>query len=136
MAMLNITLRRTGDRLLQFTGQVVATVSSRNIAGKDNDCWHEIELFLTPGGQFVVAVGYRSGRSGEMPHDEAVVLETENEVAEYLKTGVDPTEHLVIHQPDSRPDEDGERFRKDLIARYRAAVSRILGSLSPEKLET
>jgi hypothetical protein len=136
MAMLNITLRRTGDRLLQFTGQVIATVSSRNIAGTESDCWHEVELYITAGGKYVVAVGYRTGRNGELPNDEAVVLDTEDDVAEYLKNDIDPTEHLAFHQPDLQPREDGERIRKDLTVRYRAAVSRILGSVGPEKIET
>jgi hypothetical protein len=134
MAMLNITVRRTGDRLLQFTGQVIATVSSRNIAGTESDCWHELGLYLTAGGQYVVAVGYRTGRNGELSHDEAIVLETEEEVSEFLKNGIDAGEHLGVHQQASRTEENVERIRKDLIARYQAAVSRILGSLRPEKI--
>jgi len=136
MAMLNITLRRTGDRLLQFTGQVIATVSSRNIAGTESDCWHEVELYVTAGGKYVVAVGYRTRRNGELPNDEAVVLDTEDDVAEYLKNGVAPIEHLAFHQPGLQRGEDVERIRKDLIARYRAAVSRLLGTVEPEKIET
>ncbi len=131
MVMININLRRTGDRLLQFTGQIISMVSAREITGRESERWHEIELYLTAGGKYVVAVGYKTRREGELPHDSAVVLDTEDDVAEYLKNGIDPTEHLAVRSA----DDDMEKIRIDLTARYRAAVSRILNSLSPEKLE-
>ncbi len=134
MAMLNITVRRTGDRLLQFIGQVIAMVSSRNITGMESERWHEIGLYITLGGQYVVAVSYKTRCLGELSHDEAVILDTEDAVAAYLKD-VDPTEHLAVHQAELPPDENLEGISKDLVARYRAAVSRILACLSPERIE-
>ncbi len=131
MVMININLRRTGDRLLQFTGQIICMVSTREMTAMESERWHEIELYLTAGGKYVVAIGYRTRREGELPHDSAVILDTENDVAEYLKNGIDPTDYFA----GGPADDDIEKIKKDLTVRYRAAVSRVLNSLSPEKLE-
>lgn len=131
MAMTNINLRRTGDRLLQFTGQILCMVSTKEMTTSESGRWHEIELYLTAGGKYVVAVGYRTLHEGELPDDSAVVLDTENDVAEFLKNGIDPAAHLT----GLPADDDMEKIKTDLAARYRAAVSRVLNSLGPEKLE-
>ena len=49
MAMINIKLRRTGDRLIQSTGQIISMISTRKITDIESECWHEIELYLTAG---------------------------------------------------------------------------------------
>jgi hypothetical protein len=72
MAMVNINLRRTGDRLLQFTGQIITMASTRKITGMESERWLEIELYLTVGNKYVVAVSYKTRCKGELSHDTAV----------------------------------------------------------------
>jgi hypothetical protein len=44
-------LERTGDALVQFTGQLIAQGSSHSDEGPRSDTWHEVDIYQTREGK-------------------------------------------------------------------------------------
>lgn len=65
------SLPRTGNVPLKFDGDLVAmsipSVESGK-KGKDPKRWHELSLFRTPTGKYVLAISYRVEWKGEHDH--------------------------------------------------------------------
>jgi len=128
--MLRITLTRTGNRPLVFDGERIAAVSSRD---RDANRWHDLSLYRTTNGNFVLSIEYGTIWQGEMEHSDAVIVDSADAVAQILRT-TDPSEHatgMPVYNDAMRVKED--RRRAELQARYDAAVSELLADL-PEEL--
>jgi hypothetical protein len=83
-------VKRTGQSPLAFTGTLLATASSRPHADKARDRWHEIQVHRTDSNQLVVAVCYRTRCKGEADYDDAVILDSLEQVATFLEKYVSP----------------------------------------------
>ena len=59
------TVVRTGKRDLSFTGQLLAEVSSRWVAGQGQSRWTELKLYKTDKGQYVLNTEHISQWQGE-----------------------------------------------------------------------
>jgi hypothetical protein len=57
-------LERTGDALVQFTGQLIAQGSSHSDEGPRSDTWHEVDIYQTRGGKWIGYIWF-NGRSDE-----------------------------------------------------------------------
>lgn len=79
------TLQRTGARPLQFRGDVLAAADSRALARDPRDVnrWHELAVYRTEGGRFVLAIEFHS-RYGEGPIFTAETFDSLIGVAERL----------------------------------------------------
>lgn len=127
------TLPRTGNRQLQFEGEELASADSSVRGGNDSTRHHELALYRTIGGKYVIAIGYRTRWQGEHNHDAAIVCDSPEEATETLRSTL-PTEHLMGFPPGDHYAEKRARVERDLCLRFEKAASTVLRVLGPEKL--
>lgn len=152
--MADITVDRTGDRPLVFKGTEMAAASSRLEDGdasvglrargpsdtsSGNRFWHIITIYKLARkiGGFVVAVTYETDWETETDHHAAQVCANEAEVADFLRA-YDPLAWFIGPPkggPGSPQEQRRERLTRDLLLRYKDAVSEVLESLEPERVE-
>lgn len=126
-------LTRTGQRPLEFIGEIIAEADSRVSAGRENNRWHELALYRTEGGQYVLSVDFQTQWQGEHDHQEAWILDSPDEV-EGILTRLDPCEHMES-MPSAPQFQEKDQKRRDILTRnYRVAVSELLDGL-PERLD-
>jgi hypothetical protein len=135
--MADITIDRTGGRPLTFPGKLVAEATSKLDTDPGNLRWHDIAVYRRTGKTtgFVVAIAYHTDWETETDHHCAEACTNDKEVA-WLLQSYDPFEWFI------GPPKGGyiqnqrrERLMKDLLLRYRDAVSEVLEKFEPERLE-
>lgn len=62
----NYTLRRTGQAPLRFQGELLAEADGEYESGRDFNRWHELTVYRTRGGKYVLRIAYRSAHQGEL----------------------------------------------------------------------
>lgn len=124
-------LKRTGDRNLFFSGEVAGEATTHH---DDATRWHELALYRTAGGKLVVAVQFVTRWQGETDHHSAAVVEDAPSLADWLKR-YDPCGYLMGYPPGAAFDQKRERLTRDLTLRYQAAVSELLSTLEPERVD-
>lgn len=128
------TLPRTGNRPLEFEGEPLAEASSHSHDGATSARWHELAIYRTGGGKYVVAIGYRTRWQGEHNHDEVLVEDTAEGAAEIIRSTV-PTTHLIGYPLGEQYAEKQARIERAICAAYEAAASEVLAALGPERIE-
>ena len=128
------TIPRTGDRALAFSGDELASTDTRSHEGFGQSRWHELTLYQTDGGRYVLAVSYRTQWQGEIPVDWAWTAETADEAADLLRSH-DPLSGVMGFPPGPQYQGRQDRLYTDLRMRYDAAVSEILDAVGPEEVE-
>ena len=118
-------LPRSGQAPLKFTGEEIASSEGRIQNGRDHNRWHDLTVYRTVGGGYVVQVQYRTQWQGECEHDEAVVCDDAQSAAWELQ-GYDPTAHCPGYPPGAAYADRQTRLMQDLRARYAAQVSEVL----------
>lgn len=119
-------VQRTGQRPLSFDGESLATESSRIHAGKTRNRWHEIEVWKTTAGKFVVAVSYRTQWEGESSYDDGLAFDTKEQVATLLEEYIFPNIATIGYPP---TPAYGERQAK-LLAELEEAFKNRVGAVS------
>ena len=66
-------LQRTGEPWLAFEGELIAQSNGQWAAGKEQKRWHDLRLYRTAGGEYVVHVVYRTTRGSELNYSWAKV---------------------------------------------------------------
>jgi hypothetical protein len=89
----SVRLTRTGDAPLVFSGRVLADVSSKQLGEGDVPRWHDLAIYETAAGQYVVAIGYRTTSKGETGRDTLAVVVDRSELRDALKR-YDPVAHV------------------------------------------
>lgn len=89
----NVRLTRTGDAPLTFSGRILADVSGKRLGEGDVTRWHDLAIYETAAGQYVVAIAYRTTWKGEMARDTLAVVIDRNELRDALKR-YDPVAHV------------------------------------------
>ncbi len=105
----SVRLTRTGDAPLAFTGRMLADVSGKRLAEGDVPRWHDLAIYETAAGQYVVAIGYRTTWKGEMGRDSLAVVADRNELRDALKR-YDPVAHVQGFPPGSQFAEKQARL--------------------------
>jgi len=90
-----ITLTRTGQPPLDFTGELVAESDGRFAGDREQNRWHVLRLYKTQGGQYVLDITYRTNWVGEVSHYWAEIVEPNPDYLTTLLAGIDPCEHLA-----------------------------------------
>jgi len=137
--MADITLDRTGDRPLAFSGKEVADATSKLDTDPGNRHWHDITVYKLAGKTtgFIVAVAYHTDWETETDHHCAEVCADVKAVAEFLRA-YDPLAWFIGPPkggPGSPQEQRRERLTRDLRLRYEDAVSEALDNLEPERVE-
>jgi hypothetical protein len=78
------TVTRDGQKDLRFSGELLAEVNNKWVAGKDNSRWHELSLYKTAGGKYVLHEVFRTQWQGEIDRHGAAVYGTAEEVLDTL----------------------------------------------------
>jgi hypothetical protein len=120
--MLTHTLTRTGQNPLVFQGEKIACVYGHWHYGIHWSTYHNLAVYQTEDGQYVVSIQYRTPlgdyRTGQRPHDQAVIVADTKALTEELGR-YDPLAYLV---PRPRDGEDSNFLRR----RYQEQVDHLL----------
>jgi hypothetical protein len=128
-----ITLARSGDRPLEFSGEEIAATDSRQQQGPCQTRWYELALYRTDGGKHVVAINYRTQWQGELARDEAHVCESLAEAVEVLRSTI-PELPMHAFPPGARFDEKRAHTEGAVRACYESAISVLLENVEPERI--
>lgn len=121
-------LTRTGDRPLKFSGELIAQVDGRIFAGQEQNRWHELRVYKTASGKYVLEVSYYTQWQGESCHHQASVHDTVAGVADEIRV-TNPLEHLLGYPPHLQFAEKQARLEESLQQRWGVLVSEILNDL-------
>lgn len=122
-----ITLPRSGRAPLRFAGEEIAVSDGERQAACNQNRWHELAVYRTDAGGYVVRVAYRTRWQGELDRDAAFVCAAAGDVVAALRA-YDPTGPVRGFPPGSTYAERQERLLADLRARYEEQVSEVLAS--------
>lgn len=128
-----VTLQRTGQQPLQFSGHVVAEVADKPadwVKVNDTRRWHELRLYQTAKGKYVLLIGFRTQMETEIQRDTVVICDDLAAVQKELtneKEGYNPLE-FVEGFPD-RPQfaDRQQRLVKRVIDDWDRRVGELLG---------
>lgn len=96
----SVRLTRTGDASLAFIGRILTDVSGKRLGEGEAPRWHDLAIYETAGGQYVVAIAYRTTVKGETGRDTLAVVADRNELQDALKR-YDPVAHVRSVPPGS-----------------------------------
>jgi hypothetical protein len=117
-------LSRTGQAPLQFEGELLVEHSGHWHHSQEQNRWHEIDVYLTAGNQYVLAITYCSNWQGECGHFQVEHSLHPVELAEVLRC-YDPTRHFLGY------DADGTR-KAHLRRRWEAGITAVFAALPAE----
>ena len=129
--MQTITLPRSGQAPLQFTGEQIASADSRDPQGPCQTRWHELAIYRTESGRLVLALEYQTQWQGEHDRSHALVCETPADLLERLAT-VDPLSDLIGFPPGAQFDAKRLHTEKCLRQCWEGAVSELLADFPEE----
>lgn len=132
-------LPRTGDRPLAFSGDLIATATTKTHDGPGSTRWWELSLFKPESKQvgsietqrWVLHVAFKTQWQGELYQDSVIVADSADELTREAKAF--PFLKSVRGYPKGQ-DERQNRLVEALTARWNDALSVILGHLGPERL--
>ena len=84
-----ITITRTGEPPLRFTGAEIGSGSTRTSSGDSSNRWTTVKVYRTKGGKYVASVGHYTCWKGEHDSIEAGSFTTPAELVEWLKSDND-----------------------------------------------
>ena len=119
------SLPRSGNSPLAFDGELIAESDGQRQFGKEHNRYHEIAVYRTDGGKYVVAIRYHTHWQGEAHHDFAIAVDTASEAADEFRNH-EPTSHVGGYPVADNYAEKQQRLLADIRARYDAQVSEIL----------
>jgi hypothetical protein len=127
-------LLRTGDQAVSFEGLVMAEAAGTQINGRERDRGHDLRVYQTVGGNFIVEIVYWTTWKGEAEVRTVLVAGKElARVAVQLKD-YDPLAHVLGYPPAERFAAKQSRLQARLRADYSTRVSDVLAQL-PEAVE-
>lgn len=129
-----VRVRRDGDAPLVFRGEQLATATTHEHEGDAQNRWHEITVYRTAAGRFVLAIKYHTQWQGERDCADAVVLgDQAQEVTELLRhyDGILPTG--IGFPPGEQYAARQARLEASIEGRWHRAVSEILEAIGAEE---
>ncbi len=123
------TVQRTGQRSLSFDGESIASASSRQHAGKERNRWHEIEVWKTATGKFVVGIGYETQWEGEADFADAMVFDSKEQAATLLEEYIFPNVASIGYPPGAAYGERQARMMAELEEAFRHAAGAVIRAL-------
>ena len=121
-------LPRSGTGPLHFEGDRLAFASGRDLWPKDKprppNRYHNIGLYRTQKGRYIVAVEFRCNTKFDDPYDEVEVFDSPVKVVEYLEN-FDPLEGVRGWTLERHAEQD-HRLREALTNNFERLVSQVL----------
>lgn len=120
-----ITLTRSGDAPLTFSGELLAESDGQWHTGREQNRYHSLGIYKTDAGRYVVGVSYSTSWQGEVGRYVAHVAATPAELANWLRN-FDPTAHVGGFPPGDAYAEKQRRLLADIRVRWESQVSEVL----------
>lgn len=128
--MQTFSVPRSGNSPLLFEGEQLCHVRGIDLWPKDKanppHRWHEITIYRTQSGRYVVAIRFHCNPKYDDPYEEAEVCDTPQDVIEYLTT-FDPVDGIRGWTLEKHREQD-RRLRAALVANFETLVSQALSS--------
>lgn len=119
-----VTISRTGDAPLRFTGEMIAEADGQSVNRKTNR-WYEIVIYKTSDSQYVVSVGYRSQWEGEQQQDYAYVCDSPTQVRHVLRSH-EPIQGRIGFPPSPQYEDRQAKLEAELCGQFDTLVSKVL----------
>lgn len=119
------TLDRSGQAPLQFTGELLSESDGLRQANKEHTRFHNVSIFRTQGGKYVLHICYETRWQGEVGYSWAVTLSQPWHVAKAIEE-YDPTSHVAGYPPHPTYEKRQQRLLEDIRSRWQQQVSDIL----------
>jgi hypothetical protein len=132
--MTEMLINRTGEPPLKFRGRSLVQVGGRIYQGQEQNRWHELEVFRTEGGNYVLAIGYHTQWQGEDDHLVALVCKQAGDVVARVR-GYDPAEHVVGYPPGPGYADKQARLIETIRRRYNTLATDLYEQLGSEFAE-
>jgi len=128
----SVRLTRTGDAPLAFIGRTLADVSGKRLGEADVPRWHDVTIYETAGGQYVVAIGYRTTGKGETGRDTLAVVADRNELQDALKR-YDPVANVQGIPPGAQRAEARARLAAMMRQQWETLIALALTEVGVEE---
>jgi len=132
--MTTVTVLRSGDIPLRFRGERIATASSETVRGQSRNRWHEISVYRTEGGSYVLQIDYVTRWQGEVDINGVWICDDARQVARRLREH-DPMAHVIGYPPGAAYDAKRARLAAQISQDYSALVRDVLGGAGDEFVE-
>lgn len=119
---MHVIAMRTGDVPLQFEGDLIAEASSHWMDGRENSRWHELHLFRTTAGTYVLEIAFRSLWQGEPSLNSAFICQDAAAVREAI-TSYEPVPAGVGYKDMEVHFFQQSRLAGRLACQFQTAVS-------------
>ncbi len=124
--MRRLTLHRTGLPPLAFDGRLVADASGKFTGDRTNVRWHDISVYRTLSGRYVLQIGYNSTWRDEPGWHDAYDLGDSAELVRKL-ADYDPTRYVRGYPMETRYQERQARLKADIRERFLRQVDEVMG---------
>lgn len=124
--MAEFILPRTGAAPLQFSGELIAqSIGEPPTSGKKWQRYHNLAIYRSDAGEYILAIAYRCTRDKEPDKDMAYVFAHPRYLADYLAQH-NPTSYVVGWPNTPRHRERRLADLADIDIRFRHQVSEVL----------
>lgn len=121
-----ITLQRTGQAPLTFTGELIAENSGHRWWNREHNRWHTLSLYQA-GNKYVLAIGYCTQWQGEADRDSVFVLDTPDQVSAALRD-YEPAKDVGGYPAGEAYRERQEKLIDSITRMFQSQASEILAS--------
>lgn len=119
-------LDRHGLPPLKFTGDLIADESSRSNNGPRQNRWHDLSLYITTGGKFVVQIMFCTLWQGEEDRSIVYVADDQQSLIDAMTAKYDPCSGWTGHPLGVADAERKNALLADsIVGGYRQAVSNL-----------
>jgi hypothetical protein len=124
-------LPRTGDAPVRFRGAVLADVSGRWYAGRDQSRWHAVKVFRTAAGRHVVSIVYHTQWQGETNTHQVEIVDALHDAVARLRA-FNPVADVIGYPPTEAYSDRQSRLIEDITRRWRDLLTEVLTELNIE----
>lgn len=124
-------LDRAGEPPLVFTGQIIAESKGKWAAGKEQNRWHDLCLYRTQGGKYVLEIYYQTHWEGELGHRTAFEVSGAEELTDVLRVYA-PAQYVQGFPDHPQYEQKQHNLVSWIVRRYESQVSELLGQVADE----
>jgi hypothetical protein len=117
-------VKRTGQPGLRFEGELLAESDGKWASGKEQNRWHNLRLFQTAEGKYLLAIEYKTIWEGELDNYWAGVADNIEELKDQLSY-YEPTEHIMGFPPHPQYQERQANLINWIRRRFEMQISQI-----------
>ena len=118
-------LQRSGNAPLTFSGERIAAQDGRLQFGKEHNRYHDLAIYRTGEGKYIVAIKFMTLWQGESDHASAYVCDSPVDAGNVCRD-YDPTLHVGGFPPSDKYGDRQIRLMADVRARYDEQVRELL----------